>query len=86
MIILECRNASSFTAYIIVTIQYALAEFFAVICHACINVVLIFIVLGFYLIAFEMPIEKYVLLTSQKQTGFSHPTQPSMQSVWQGQT
>ena len=53
VIILECRNASTFTATIIITIQNALTEFVVVICHACINIVLIFIILEYFLFWIE---------------------------------
>ena len=54
MIIVECRNTSTFTAAIIVTIQNALTKFVIVICYACINIVLIFIILEYVLLILEL--------------------------------
>ena len=54
MIILECRNTSTFAAAIILTIQNALTKFIAVICDACINIVLIFIILEYVLLILEL--------------------------------
>ena len=82
MFVLKRCYTSSFAATVIIAIQNALTQSFAILWHTCIQVIVICRILKCQE-CFRYNNPRFSV-TLQKQIGFSHPLHSSRQSVWQG--